>query len=72
MYVDKERILKVASLYLEGKRMDEISKIVGVAASNVSKDLFRLKYVSKILYDMVNQKKKENRSMDARRKAVNG
>lgn len=72
MYVDKERILKVAALYLEGKRMDEISKIVGVAASNVSKDLFRLKYVSKILYDMVNQKKKENRSMDARRKAVNG
>lgn len=72
MYVDKERILKVAALYLEGKRMDEISKIVGIAASNVSKDLFRLKYVSKILYDMVNQKKKENRSMDARRKAVNG
>lgn len=72
MYVDKERILKVAALYLEGKRMDEISKIVGVAASNVSKDLFRLKYVSKILYDMVNQKKKENRSMDARRKTANG
>lgn len=72
MYVDKERILKVASLYLEGKRMDEISTIIGVAASNVSKDLFRLKYVSKILYDMVNQKKKENRSMDARRKAANG
>lgn len=72
MYVDKERILKVAALYLEGKRMDEISKIVGVTASNVSKDLFRLKYVSKILYDMVNQKKKENRSMDARRKAANG
>lgn len=72
MYVDKERILKVASLYLEGKRMDEISTIVGVAASNVSKDLFRLKYISKILYDMVNQKKKENRSMDARRKAANG
>lgn len=72
MYVDKERILKVAALYLEGKRMDEISKIVGVAASNVSKDLFRLKYVSKILYDMVNQKKKENRSMDTRRKAANG
>lgn len=72
MYVDKERILKVAALYLEGKRMDEISTIVGVAASNVSKDLFRLKYVSKILYDMVNQKKKENRSMDARRKAANG
>ena len=72
MYVDKERILKVAVLYFEGKRMDEISKIVGVAASNVSKDLFRLKYVSKILYDMVNQKKKENRSMDARRKTANG
>lgn len=72
MYVDKERILKVAALYLEGKRMDEISTIVGVAASNVSKDLFRLKYVSKILYDMVNQKKKENRSMDARRKTANG
>lgn len=72
MYVDKERILKVATLYLEGKRMEEISKIVGVAASNVSKDLFRLKYVSKILYDMVNKKKKENRSMDARRKAANG
>ena len=72
MYVDKERILKVATLYLEGKRMNEISKIVGVAASNVSKDLFRLKYVSKILYDMVNKKKKENRSMDARRKTANG